>query len=198
MWFLAALWLALLMSYLALRTSRAHSGGFAARITAWASAVLTVILVVMLRPHLLDSAIVTSESMLPTLHVQDRIFVNKISYKFREPRYGDIVIFDASYTADNRGGNIYIKRIIGLPGDVIEARNGAVYRNGGRLDEPYISEWVDYTIDPVKVPQDMLFVLGDNRNESMDSHVWGPLNRKRVLGKAMVRFWPPNRIGLAR
>ena len=152
----------------------------------------------MLRPHLLDSAIVTSESMLPTLHVQDRIFVNKISYKFREPRYGDIVIFDASYTTDNRGGNIYIKRIIGLPGDVIEARNGAVYRNGGRLNEPYISEWVDYTIDQVKVPQDMLFVLGDNRNESMDSHVWGHLNRKRVLGKAMVRFWPPGRMGLAR
>jgi signal peptidase I len=93
----------------------------------------------------------------------------------------------------------FIKRVIGRPGDVIEVKNGAVYRNGHRLNEPYLLEdYIDYNTPPQKVPKGMLWVMGDNRNNSKDSHVWGLLDRNRVLGKAMIRFWPISRIGLIR
>ena len=92
----------------------------------------------------------------------------------------------------------FIKRLIGLSGDVIEVKDGAVYRNGERLDESYVMDPgnINYERPPVKVGKGQLFVMGDNRNNSNDSHEWGQLDRNRVLGKAMVRFWPPNRVGL--
>lgn len=91
----------------------------------------------------------------------------------------------------------FIKRLIGQAGDVIEVKkDDAVYRNGERLDEPYIAEPPLYDMEPVKIPAGMLFVMGDNRNNSNDSHAWGPLDRDRVIGKTMVRFWPLNRLSL--
>lgn len=101
----------------------------------------------------------------------------------------------------------FIKRLMGLPGDVIEVRNvgiddegmpySAVFRNGRRLNEPYLEEKeIYYEMKPFTIPEGMLFVMGDNRNNSNDSHAWGPLDRDRVIGKAMVRFWPLNRLSL--
>lgn len=98
------------------------------------------------------------------------------------------------------GEKDYIKRLIGLPGDTIQVKNGAVYRNGQRLKEPYMAEpdQINYVFGPYKVPPGKLFMMGDNRNDSNDSHVWGPLDRSRIVGKAWVRFWPLYRIGLVK
>lgn len=251
------------------------------------SALVAIVLVfLVIRPFVVQAFFIPSESMVPTLEIGDRILVNKFSYRFREPQYGDVVVFKAPpraaelipeqwttvvgeitgvtgnsgelvatikpYYLDRLGeipgfyvvgrdgygdllqlisghrkGNKaiirlagienssdasglvgaelriserdFIKRLIGRPGDVIEVKDGAVFRNGKRLREPYLLEdYIGYDMPPQRVPKGMLWVMGDNRNNSKDSHVWGLLDRNRVLGKAMVRFWPLGRIGLIR
>lgn len=252
------------------------------------SALMAIALVFLLvRPFVVQAFFIPSGSMLPTLEVHDHILVNKFIYRFREPGYGDVLVFKSPPEATNvqyplnyaewntvigkvvspfgptgdvrvwakadyrdqfgrikelclarengareivgietlssdngdliikfsgtndaaaaetlKGAELrvsekdYIKRLIGKPGDVIEVKNGALYRNGKRLEEPYIVEPPVYEMEPVTVPKNMLFVMGDNRNDSNDSHKWGPLDRSRVVGKAMVIFWPIGRMGL--
>ncbi|MCL6519770.1 MAG: signal peptidase I [Armatimonadetes bacterium] len=164
------------------------------------SVLIAIVLVfLIIRPFIIQAFFIPSGSMEPTLLVHDHILVNKFIYRFKEPQRGDIIVFKAPENATTDGvERDYIKRLIGLPGDVIEVRNGILYRNGKPVREPYIKEPMDYEMPPFKVPKGMLFVMGDNRNDSNDSHRWGPLDRNRVLGKALVIFWPPSRIGIPR
>jgi len=140
--------------------------------------------------------IIPSESMVPTLQVQDRLFV-RLWDDYR-PQTGDVVVFYAPAQArQNANPNDYglvVKRVIGLPGQKLEVRNGVVWVNDIPLDEPYIAEAPTYTWGPQIVPTESLFVLGDNRNASFDSHHWGFLPQKYLLGKAYKIYWPPHRI----
>lgn len=134
---------------------------------------------------------VRGSSMEPSLHNGQYLVVSKMSYRFREPQRGDIVVF----TSPNGAGEGYIKRIIGLPGERVEIRDGAVWINGYRLDEPYLNAAIPYTGSWMLGP-DEYFVLGDNRAHSSDSRVWGPLPRKNIIGKAWLCYWPPQHWGL--
>ncbi len=124
-------------------------------------------------------------SMEPTLVPGEFLMVNKLAYKLGQPKYGDIVVFHYDPSQD------FIKRIIGLPGDLVEVKEGVVFVNHQAFIEPYIAAQPDYT-GTWTVPANSLFVLGDNRNNSSDSHVWGFVSMKEVIGKAIVIYWPLN------
>lgn len=124
-------------------------------------------------------------SMQPTLQPGEFIVVNKLAYKFSDFQRGDVIVFHYSPQED------YIKRIIGIPGDHVDVSNGVVRVNGVPLDEPYIASPPEYT-GSWEVPEDMVFVLGDNRNQSSDSHRWGFVARDSIVGKALVVYWPLN------
>ena len=125
-------------------------------------------------------------SMLPTLHDGEFVLVNKLAYRMGTPSRGDIIVFRSTTTADLD----LIKRIVGLPGDKVNIGNGQVSVNGQALNEPYINAEPNY-FGQWQVPSDYLFVLGDNRNDSSDSHAWGFLPMKNVIGKALLIYWPP-------
>jgi signal peptidase I len=161
-------------------------------------AVALVFLVI--RPFMLQAFYIPSPSMLPTLQVNDRILVNKLSYRFGGPQRHDIVVFRAPEAAIGEQGipeeeQDFVKRVIGLPGDTVEIRDGVTYVNGLVQSEPYTREPPSYDMPLRIVPEGRLFVMGDNRNHSNDSHRWGTLECSRVLGKAVFVFWPPSRIG---
>jgi len=130
---------------------------------------------------------VESISMQPTLYAGDFVIVNKVAYKVGSPSRGDVIIFH--YPPDP-GREPYIKRVIGLPGDKITVTGGEVYINDVPISEPYIKAPPSYE-GTWRVPQDSLFVLGDNRNSSSDSHSWGMVPLANVIGKAEVVYWPP-------
>jgi signal peptidase I len=131
-------------------------------------------------------------SMIPTLQNNELLVVYRWAYHFgNEPRRGDIIIFDSV----NRPDDELIKRIIGLPGDEVEIRSGQVLVNGEPLMENYIAAPPVYS-GIWQVGEDSLFVLGDNRNDSSDSHVWGLLPMKDVIGKAVFAYWPLHEIGI--
>ncbi len=127
-------------------------------------------------------------SMQPTLYAGNYVIVNKIAYKLGTPGRGDVIIFH--YPPDpNR--EPYIKRVIGLPGDQVEINHGKVTVNDEPIVEPYIKAPPSYT-GSWTIPVDSLFVLGDNRNNSSDSHSWGMVPLENVIGKAEVVYWPPD------
>ncbi len=136
---------------------------------------------------------IPSGSMLPTLQIKDFIVVNEFIYRLKKPQRGDIIVFKPPPEA-RAGDKEFIKRVIGLPGETISVENEKVYINGKPLDEPYVKYKPDYYMPPVKVPEGCLFVMGDNRPSSADSHVWGFLPEKNIVGKAMLIILPPNRI----
>jgi signal peptidase I len=126
-------------------------------------------------------------SMIPTLQDGEFVLVSKLHYLFGKPERGDIIVFH--YPMDPQ--QELIKRVIGLPGDMIGVQNGRVSVNRQVLDEPYIAATPAYSGDWT-VPEGQLFVLGDNRNDSSDSHSWGFLPSEKVVGKAVVIYWPPH------
>lgn len=157
--------------------------------------IIAFVLAMVLRTFVIEGRIIPSESMLPTIQVKDRVMVNKFIYRFKEPERGDIVVF-APPEALNTDQD-YIKRVIGLPGDSVEMKNGKVYINDRPLKEPYLAEALNYEFGPVEVPEGCLMVLGDNRNHSFDSHYWNAwLTRDRLKGKAFLTYWPYNHIKL--
>jgi signal peptidase I len=132
---------------------------------------------------------VQGQSMEPTFHNNEYILVDKVTYHFRSPERGDVVVF--VYPDDPSLD--YIKRVIGVPGDHVVIRNRHVYVNGTQLNEPYVAAEPDYSgcnYCDVQVPKGDLFVLGDNRNNSSDSHEWGFLPEKNVIGRAWLSYWP--------
>lgn len=130
-------------------------------------------------------------SMEPTFHDGELVIVDRLAYKFGQPQRGEVIIFN--YPADPN--EEFIKRIIGLPGDVVTIQDGNVSVNGEFLVEPYIAEKPAYSVTQT-VPEGTLFVLGDNRNNSSDSHVWGPLPMDLVIGKAFLIYWPPQNFSI--
>ena len=162
-----------------------------------------------IRAAVVQAFYIPSESMLPTLHVNDKLMVDKISYRFSNPVRGDIVVFNPTAQLEKELGadgkpkyhDSFVKRVIGVPGDRIEVNNGKVYINGTAIAENYLNEAPNYnwsstalTPDGV-VPQGQYLVLGDNRNNSYDSHYWGFVPKDKIVGKAIVRYWPIDRAG---
>jgi signal peptidase I len=136
---------------------------------------------------------VEGTSMQPQLVDQERIFVNRFVYQFKEIRRGDVVVF--WYPRDR--SKSFIKRVLGVPGDEVEIRHGTVYVNGARMDEPYLNpEFGDHkSYQKVAVPPGEYFVLGDHRNSSNDSRNWGFVARQLIYGKAVFGYWPVSRVG---
>jgi signal peptidase I len=149
------------------------------------------------RGFLIQAFYIPSESMVPTLVKNDRVLVNKLSYKLHDVHRGDIVVFDAPPGAATAQVKDLIKRVIGLPGDTIEGRNGSIFINGKPLDEPYLPPDVrSRDFPPAKVPPAKVWVLGDNRQDSRDSTFFGPITEHSIVGRAFVKIWPLNSIGL--
>ncbi|HZY57491.1 MAG TPA: signal peptidase I [Rubrobacteraceae bacterium] len=146
------------------------------------------------RPFVVEAFYIPSESMTPTLEVGDRVFVNKFVYRFAEPERGDIVVFKNV----EGGQEELIKRVVGVPGDEVTIRNGVLFVNEERWEEPYInSQSLDSSsFGSMTVPEGKVFVMGDNRANSRDSRFFGPIPIENVEGEAFVVFWPPSHIGL--
>lgn len=157
---------------------------------------LSVFLAIGIRSFVAEARYIPSGSMLPTLQINDRLIVDKLSYEFRDPKRGDIVVFSPTETLKAQNfKDAFIKRVIALPGETVEVRDGRVYVNNQPLQERYIEERPNYQFGPVTVPPNQYLVLGDNRNNSYDSHYWGFVPRHNIIGRAVVRFWPLNRLG---
>jgi signal peptidase I len=131
-------------------------------------------------------------SMTPTLEDEQFLVVNKLGYRLHEPQRGDIVVFRDPRSSDRK----LIKRVIGLPGEMLEIRQGQVFVNEYPLDEPYIQSRGRYSTSPAPVPSGQYYVLGDNRNNSSDSHNWGTLPGNEIVGKAWLSYWPPRLWGV--
>jgi len=159
---------------------------------------LTIALAFGFRMAAAQCYLIPSGSMEPTLETNDRLLVDKISYHFTKPNRSDIVVFTPpqAVTDKEHSNDPFIKRVIGLPGEQIEIKGGRVYVNNLPLKETYIAAQPDYTWGPQVVPTNSYLVLGDNRNKSYDGHMWGFVSSDRLIGKAAIRFWPPERISL--
>jgi signal peptidase I len=183
---------------------------------------LAVLLAVVFKTFLVAAFYIPSGSMETTLNISDRVLVEKVSYRFGEVEHGDVVVFvheEASLDPEGPSNPVtgffsslgqaigvvppsdrdFIKRVVGLPGDTINCRGGQLFRNGQRVDEPYLDQGT--TTDGCKqtrVAAGELFVMGDNRANSQDSRSFGPIQESDVVGRAFVRIWPLNHIGWLR
>ncbi len=199
---------------------------FASRSTAiargWLDAFIVVGLIALfLITFVVRTFYIPSVSMVPTLQVHDVLLVDEIAYRFRAPAEGDVAVF---VPPREYGGNDFVKRVIGLPGDAIFISNGIVYRNGRALREPYENQPPNYDLAirrsgiyvdgsrlepraanvppralwqaPDRIPKGFYLVLGDNRNYSDDSHVWGLVRRAGFVGRAFLILWPLDRFAV--
>jgi signal peptidase I len=164
--------------------------------------VICLIVVLFFRGYVAEANYIPSPSMEPTLKVDDRIIVDKLSKYWRPLERGDMVVFHPPLTAHE--SERWIKRVVGLPGDTVQVINGIVYIDGRRLEEPYIKATPHYSYGPIELVKDdpgtevdeaQYFLLGDNRDNSMDSHVWHYCTADRIIGRAIFRYWPLNKIG---
>jgi signal peptidase I len=154
---------------------------------------------------------IPSPSMEPTLHCarpvafcqgrfSDRVIANRVAYRFGDPKRGQIVVFmspaEARRCGAGEGGSTFIKRLIGLPGEVVSEREGVIFIDGNPLSEPYVDPALrgKETGSWVRVPPDHYFLLGDNRIHSCDSRMWGTVPRSDLIGPALLTYWPPSRL----
>ena len=182
----------------------------------WVVTIAGAILIVLaIKAWVVNPYRIPSSSMEPTLHCarpasgcesrfSDRVLANRFIYRFRDPKRGEIVVFETPPAARARcgAGGTFVKRLIGLPGERVELRNergsSYVYIDGRKLDEPYIQPRRRDTRGPetFNVPQGQYFMMGDNRSQSCDSREWGTVPRENLIGKVFSTYWPPNRISL--
>lgn len=156
---------------------------------------LSIVLALGVRTFVAEARYIPSGSMLPTLEINDRLIIEKISYRFHPPSRGDIVVFHPPAAAGAQyAKEAFIKRVIGLSGETVEVKNGRVYIDGSPLAEGYIESPPNYYLAPETVPEGSYLVFGDNRNNSEDGHIWGFLAGDRIIGRASVRFWPLSRL----
>lgn len=178
-----------------LQSVGAAAGGFGAGLAAALVELLQTALIaglLFLAVNLVTARIrVEGSSMEPSLHDGEFVIVNRLAYRWSPPMRGDIIVFRFPLDPSRR----FIKRVIGLPGDMVQAKDGVVYVNGHMLDEPYIAAPPRYDGE-WRVGANELFVLGDNRNNSDDSENWGPLPSQDVIGKAVLVYWPPSDVGV--
>jgi signal peptidase I len=152
------------------------------------------------RPYVAEPFYIPSASMEPTLHgcdgcTPDRVLVDKLSYRFRDPQRGEVVVFERPAgltTPEDR----LIKRVVGLPGETVSGRDGSVWIGERRLDEPYVNPACNGTTDfaPMTVPAGTVLVLGDNRCNSLDGRVFGPIAQNSIVGRAFLIIWPLGRL----
>jgi signal peptidase I len=173
--------------------------------TAWAvirevgETILLTLIIFLLIQTVIRNFRVVGTSMVDNLHNGQYLIIDKLSYNplidnifgVGGPQRGDVIVFEPP----NRPGEDYVKRIIGLPGETVEVRNGQVFIDGQPLAEPFVPGPMSYTMRPQVVPEGMVFVLGDNRNNSNDSHNWGSLPIKNIVGRAWLSYWPPESWG---
>lgn len=160
------------------------------------SLLIIIILIFSLRTFIAEARYIPASSMEPTLQINDRVIINKLTYRSSEPQRGDIIVFEATDSLKKEGyKDDFIKRIIGLPNEKVEVKNNQVYINDQPLEENYIKEKPNDNYGTIIVPQDSYFVLGDNRNNSYDSHYWGFVPRENIIGKATKIFYPFERTG---
>jgi len=168
-----------------------------------------VVIVFALKAWVVNPYRIPSSSMEPTLHCarpapgcearySDRVLANRFVYHFRDPKRGEIIVFRTPPLAQVRcgAGGTFVKRLIGLPGEVVSERDGFVYINGARLDEPYIKkDRRDFSSYPARrIPKGNYFMMGDNRQSSCDSRRWGTVPRANIIGKVFAIYWPPQRL----
>jgi len=159
--------------------------------------VVALVLALLIRTFVIQAFYIPSGSMEPTLLVKDRLIVNKFLYKFRDPKRFDIVVFKYPYSREGEPRKDYIKRIIGLPGETVEVKDGVVHIDGRRLSEDHAMNRDSGDFGPYVMPDDGYFMMGDNRPNSSDARYWRVHNlpRKFMIGPALFRFWPLNRLG---
>jgi signal peptidase I len=151
-----------------------------------------IVIAVLINLFLAQATRVYGSSMEPNLYTDQRLVVEKVSYRLHEPRRGDVVVL----RMPERGPELLIKRIIALPGETFEVRDGQVYINGEALEEPYVSQRTSGKSTPVTVPEGHVFVMGDNRGASNDSRSFGPVAQERIVGRAWVSYWPVEYLGV--
>jgi signal peptidase I len=168
-----------------------------------------VLIVLALKAWVVNPYRIPSSSMEPTLHCarpapgcearfSDRVLANRFVYRFRKPKRGEIIVFKTPPEAKARcgAGGTFVKRLIGLPGETVSERNGRVFVDGKPLVERYIeASRRDHRTATWHVPKGRYFFMGDNRSQSCDSRDWGPVPRDRIIGKLIVLYWPPDRVG---
>jgi signal peptidase I len=163
--------------------------------------VQTVAVVLLFRFFIIEPRYIPSLSMYPTLDINDNLAVEKVSKWQHGPERGQIIVFNPPqryYEMTGReDAGAFIKRCVAVEGDTVEVRDGSLYINGVAQKEPYINAAPTYTLEPTVVPAGNVFALGDNRNESFDSHYWGFLPVKNIIGNALFRYWPLTKIGNA-
>jgi signal peptidase I len=161
-------------------------------------AVIALLVTMVLRTFVLAAFFIPSESMYPTLHVHDRVLVNKLSYKLHGLHRGDVVVFKRPPGEPDVAIKDLIKRVIGLPGDKVEFANGEVFVNGEQLIEPYLDSQkstIGRSSEPIVVPEGQVLVLGDNRKNSMDGRFFGTFDQDLIVGRAFVIVWPISNFG---
>lgn len=156
------------------------------------SVVIAIGISLFLNTYVAQAVKVPTNSMDPTIKVDDRLVLEKLS--LHNLKHGDIVAF---WPPLPNNEDRYIKRLIGLPGDTIEVKGGYLYRNGDKVEEPYVKEKINYSFGKITVPQDKYFFLGDNRNVSFDSHLWPTpfVDADELIGKAWIRLFPFDTFG---
>ncbi len=152
-----------------------------------------IVIALFVRLTIVGAYYVPTGSMKPTIGIGDRLLGAKFLYWFADPAAEDIVVFEPPEDAQTDVPR-FVKRIVAVGGDTVEVKDGALYINGERREEPYASAPF-YRLMPMEVPEGQLFVLGDNRNNSRDGHVWGFLPKQNVEAKIVFRFWPLLRVG---
>jgi signal peptidase I len=177
-----------------LQDRRAHN---TKSIVEWIIVIVAAIAIaVLLRTYVVQTFYIPSDSMVPTLQENDRVVVNKLSYKAHPVHRGDIVVFTTPKGVDPSFKDL-VKRVVGLPGETVEGHDDHVYINGRLLPEKYLKPEVKTSTFPAYVvPPNSYWVMGDNRGNSEDSRVFKAIAKKTIVGRVFVRIWPLNRIGL--